>query len=95
MNKHSDNHIVPYRLYIQVLAGLIVMTILSVAITKINLDTLTVFAAILLASIKSALVLTFFMHLKFDNKLLQILVISVFLLVALVLFITFLDYNFR
>ncbi|MBS2212738.1 cytochrome C oxidase subunit IV family protein [Carboxylicivirga mesophila] len=95
MNKHSDNHIVPYRLYIQVLAGLIVMTILSVAITKINLDTLTVFAAILLASIKSALVLTFFMHLKFDNKLLQILVISVFVLVALVLFITFLDYNFR
>ncbi len=95
MNKQSENHIVPYKIYLYVLAGLIMMTLISVGVTKINLGSFSIFAAILLASIKSGLVLTFFMHLKFDNKLLQILVTSVFVLVALVLFITFLDYNFR
>lgn len=95
MDKHSENHIVPYKLYLFVLAGLITMTLISVGVTKIDLGTFSVLTAIILASIKSALVLIFFMHLKFDNRLLQILVTSVFVLVALVLFITFLDYNFR
>ncbi len=95
MNKVPENHIVPYKLYLYVLAGLIAMTLISVGASKINLGNLSVFAAILLASIKSLLVLVFFMHLKFDNKLLQILATSVFILVALVLFITFLDYNYR
>ncbi|MBK3516451.1 cytochrome C oxidase subunit IV family protein [Carboxylicivirga marina] len=95
MNKHTENHVVPYSLYIYVLAGLLLLTMLSVGVTHIELANLTVFTAILLASIKSCLVLVFFMHLKFDNRILQILVTAVFILVALVLFITFLDYNYR
>ncbi|WP_430810374.1 MULTISPECIES: cytochrome C oxidase subunit IV family protein [unclassified Carboxylicivirga] len=95
MDKQDNNHIIPYKLYLTVLAGLITMTIVSVGVTKIDLGNLSVFVAILLASSKSALVLVFFMHLKFDNTLLKILVTSVFILVALVLFITFLDYNYR
>jgi len=93
---NQDNtHIVPYKTYLFILAALILLTVVSVGVTYIELASLTIFTAILLASIKSILVLTFFMHLKFDNRLLQILVIAVFTLIALVLFITFLDYNFR
>ncbi|MCG8578399.1 MAG: cytochrome C oxidase subunit IV family protein [Bacteroidales bacterium] len=95
MNNHKIEHIVPYRLYLIVLSGLILLTLISVGVTYIELANLTVFTAIFLACIKSVLVLVFFMHLKFDNKLLQILVTAVFVLIALVLFITFLDYNFR
>ncbi|WP_439184889.1 cytochrome C oxidase subunit IV family protein [Carboxylicivirga taeanensis] len=95
MDKPSDKHIIPYKLYLYVLAGLIIMTIVSVGATKIDLGNLSVFVAILLASVKSTLVLIFFMHLKFDNTLLKLLATSVFVLVALVLFITFLDYNYR
>jgi cytochrome c oxidase subunit 4 len=95
MNNHKNTHIVPYKLYLLVLSGLIVLTLISVGVTYIELANLTVFTAIFLASVKSILVLVFFMHLKFDNKILQILVTAVFILIALVLFITFLDYNFR
>ncbi|MCT4590332.1 MAG: cytochrome C oxidase subunit IV family protein [Carboxylicivirga sp.] len=95
MNKSNENHIVPYKLYLYILAGLIALTLISVGITYIELARLTVFTALLLASVKSILVLVFFMHLKFDNKLIQILVTAVFVLIALVLFVTFLDYNYR
>lgn len=94
MNK-SETHIVPYKLYLSILSGLILLTLISVGVTYIELANLTVFTAILLASVKSTLVLIYFMHLKFDNKLIQILVAAVFVIVALVLFITFLDYNYR
>ncbi|WP_081785508.1 cytochrome C oxidase subunit IV family protein [Saccharicrinis fermentans] len=56
---------------------------------------LTIFVTLLLASIKSTLVLIYFMHLKFDNRIIQIIVPTIFILVTLVLIVTFLDYNFR
>jgi len=95
MSHQSDNHTVPYKSYLWILAILIVLTIISVGVTYIELGNLTVFTAILLASVKSTLVLIYFMHLKFDNKLLQYLVAAIFILLGLVLFITFLDYNYR
>ncbi len=95
MEKHTKSYIVPYKTYVYVLLTLITFTLISVGITYIHLGSLTVFIAILLASVKSTLVLIYFMHLKFDNKILQILVPSIFILVALVILITFLDYNFR
>ncbi|WP_066632514.1 cytochrome C oxidase subunit IV family protein [Labilibacter marinus] len=95
MENHSESHIVPYKTYLYILAALIALTVISVAASNIEFGGFTVFVALLLASIKSSLVLIYFMHLKFDNKILQILVPLIFLLVGLVLFITFLDYNFR
>ena len=95
MEEHSKSHIVPYKTYLYVLMGLIAITLISVAVTHVELGKLSIFAAILLASVKSSLVLIYFMHLKFDNKVLQIFVTAIFILVALVIFITFLDYNYR
>ena len=95
MDNHNDTHIVPFKTYGIILAVLIMLTLISVAVTQIDLASLTVFTAIMLATIKSSLVLVYFMHLKFDNKLLQVLVTAVFVLVALVMFVTFLDYNYR
>ncbi len=95
MNKDTHSHIVPYKTYLYVLGALIALTLVSVGAIHIQFGSLTIFVALLLASIKSALVLTYFMHLKFDNKILQILVPAIFILVGLVIFITFLDYNFR
>jgi len=95
MTKHNETHIVSYKTYLITLAGLITLTLISVGVTYIQLANLTIFTALLLASIKSTLVLIYFMHLKFDNRILQILVAAVFILIALVILITFLDYNFR
>ncbi|MCU4173763.1 cytochrome C oxidase subunit IV family protein [Carboxylicivirga sp. N1Y90] len=95
MENNNESHIVPYKTYGIILSVLIVLTLISVAVTRIELASLTVFVAILLAAVKSSFVLIYFMHLKFDNKLLKALVAAVFILIALVMVVTFLDYNYR
>ncbi|MFA9371139.1 MAG: cytochrome C oxidase subunit IV family protein [Labilibaculum antarcticum] len=91
----EHTHIVKYKTYVFVLIALLFMTFTSVAITSINLGPYTVSAALLLAGIKSILVLLIFMHLKFDKKFYSLMVGGVLLLFACVIFITFLDYLYR
>ncbi len=95
MEKDQHTHIVKYRTYVYVLIALLFMTFVSVAVTEIDLGPYTVTMALLLASIKSLLVLLIFMHLKFDKKFYGIMVASVFLLLACVIVITFMDYLYR
>ena len=95
MSNDKNHHIVSFRTYFFILMGLLVLTFLTVAVTSIELGPLTVFTALLLASTKSFLVLTYFMHLKFDEKLFRIMVGLVILVFIIVMVITFLDYSFR
>lgn len=93
--ENEKNHIIPYRTFLLVLAGLIVLTLTSVAVTKIYLGTFTVFIALFIAALKSTFVLRVFMHLKFENKMFTLMVIAVTLLISVVIFITLLDYLYR
>ena len=93
--EHEEDHIIPYRTFLFVLAGLIFLTLISVAVTKIHLGTLTVFIALFIAAVKSTFVLRVFMHLKFENKMFTIMVLSVIALIGVVIFITLLDYLYR
>jgi cytochrome c oxidase subunit 4 len=89
---NEENHIIPYRTFLYVLALLITLTLTSVAITQIYLGTFTVVLALLIATIKSSFVLRIFMHLKFENKMFSIIVSAVVLLISVVIILTFLDY---
>lgn len=93
--ENEKNHIIPYRTFLFVLAGLICLTLTSVAVTQISLGAFTVTITLIIAAVKSTFVLRIFMHLKFDNKMFSIVVIAVVLLIALVIFITLLDYLYR
>jgi cytochrome c oxidase subunit IV len=93
--ENEKNHIIPYRTFLFVLAGLIALTLISVAVTQIYLGTLTVIAALLIAAVKSSFVLRIFMHLKFENRMFTVMVLAVILLIGVVIFITFLDYLYR
>ena len=95
MSNENKHHIVSFRTYFFILLGLLVLTTLTIAVTSVELGPLTVFVALLLASVKSILVLTYFMHLKFDEKLFGIMVGGVVLIFVIVIVITFLDYSFR
>jgi cytochrome c oxidase subunit 4 len=96
MSSNNDKpHIVPYRTFIFVLLALLVFTFTSIGVTSYNLGPYSVLAALLLATAKTILVLTFFMHLKWDVKMFSILVAAVMALIGVVIFITFLDYLFR
>ena len=93
--ENEKHHIVPYRIYAIILLLLLLLTFLSIAVTNIELGAFTVAGALLLASIKSSLVLVYFMHLKFDKAYIQIMVGLVILLFIAVVLVTFFDYYFR
>jgi cytochrome c oxidase subunit IV len=50
---------------------------------------------IFIACIQAYIALSWFMHLRYDNVFLRVLVFGVFMLFAVVVVITFLDYKFR
>lgn len=91
----EKHHIVPYKVYIIILLALLVLTFLSIGITSIELGEWTVAGALIFASIKSYLVLTYFMHLKYDKMYIRVMVAFVFAIFIVVLVITFLDYLYR
>ena len=74
---------------------LLALTFASIAITEIELGAYTVAGALLFACVKSYLVLTYFMHLKYDKKYIVAMVAFVFAIFVVVLIITFLDYYYR
>lgn len=91
----EKHHIVPYKVYFFILLALITLTFGSIGIVHINLGGYSVLGALIFSTIKSILVLTWFMHLKFDQPFLRIMVGFVALLFTVLIFITFLDYYFR
>lgn len=93
--KNHEDHISTYSLNWKVLIVLLILTTLSILAIKIHVGAFTVALALLLASIKVTIVLAYFMHLKFENLLLRLMVGGVFLLFAIVIAITFIDYYFR
>jgi cytochrome c oxidase subunit IV len=95
MSNPEKSHIVPYRTYVLILLALLVFTSLSILVTSFDLGPLAVSAALLFATFKTTLVLLYFMHLKFDDRIYGIMVSVVLFLFLVVIVITFLDYSFR
>jgi len=85
-----------YQTYILVWVGLVILTGITVSIAGMNLGRLNVLLVLLIAAIKSGLVLSYFMHLKYETGLLFRLMIPI-VLAALTIFIglTFTDIAFR
>ena len=91
----EKHHIVSYKTYVLILLALLALTFASIGIVNIELGELTVAGALLFATIKSCLVLTYFMHLKYDKPYIKIMVGFVFAIFVVVIIITFLDYLYR
>ncbi|MFH0757160.1 MAG: cytochrome C oxidase subunit IV family protein [Bacteroidota bacterium] len=91
----TEHHIVSYRTYGLVLLLLLVLTSVSVAVTQIQLTRWSMAVALLLAATKSTFVLAIFMHLRYDQRMFRVMALLIFLLLAVVMFVTFLDYAFR
>jgi cytochrome c oxidase subunit IV len=63
----SDHHIVPFSTYRNIAAALLVLTVVTVGISRIDFGFMNTVIAMIIATIKASLVLAFFMHLKYDN----------------------------
>ena len=85
-----------YRTYVWVWVGLLILTGLTVSMAGMNLGGWSIAMVLAIAAIKSSLVLSYFMHLRYETGLLFKLMIPI-VLAALTLFIglTFTDIAFR
>ena len=94
-NSNHEGHIIPYGMYILVWLGLLALTSITVTVAGIDLGSYTIVVALLIAAVKSALVINIFMHIKFDEPIFKVfLLLSGFTLVV-ILALTFFDYSFR
>lgn len=92
---NNTTHIIEYKFLSKILLILLSLTILTILVATLELGKLTLTVALLIACVKSYIVMFNFMHLKYESLLLRILVGSVYLLFALIVAITFVDYAFR
>ena len=88
-------HILEYSFIAKILVILLCLTFLTVFVTKFDLQTWNVTLALVIASVKVYLVLTYFMHLKYESLIFRVLTAMVFLLLFIVIVITYVDYLFR
>ncbi len=64
---HGLGHISPWQTLVKVWAALMALTILTVMATWVNLGSLNIWIAMAIAVIKGALVVMYFMHMKYDR----------------------------
>jgi len=57
------------RIYVVVWGALVVLTAVTVAVSYVHLGMMNVVVALLVASVKASLVALFFMHLRYENRL--------------------------
>lgn len=99
-DEHNDGHIAEahhpsYGVNILVWIGLLSLTAVTVAVAGINLGSLALTVALIIATVKSLFVVNFFMHVKFDNKVIKIFIGICMIVLVTVLILTFFDLTFR
>jgi len=69
MSEKQHHHVLPLSVYLIVGATLLVLTGITVVVAEFQLGEWNLIVAMAIAALKATLVLLFFMHLKYDNKL--------------------------
>lgn len=86
---------VGYKTLIYVWTGLIVLTAATITVSGMHLGRLSTLAALLIASIKACLVLFFFMHLKYERRLLKLMLLMPIVTLTVIIGLTFFDIWYR
>jgi cytochrome c oxidase subunit IV len=93
--EHADHHIVTPVTYGIVFATLLVFTGITVAAAFKNLGILNPIVALAIACTKAVVVILFFMHVKYQSKLVKLTVISGFFTFLVLITMTLTDYISR
>lgn len=96
MTGHDDaHHIVPYRTHLLVWGALLVLTAVTVGMAQFNFGFLNIVVAMAVASTKAALVVMWFMHLRYEGRLIRLMVFIAFFMLAIAIGFTFFDVAYR
>ena len=91
----QHSHIVSYRTFILVWLALLVLTGITVAVAQINLGALNVWVALGVATVKAALVVAVFMHMRYETPLFKLALLAALAILAIFIGMTFLDVLYR
>ena len=84
-------HVVELRVLLAVFAALMVLTVITVAVSYFDFGALNLLVAMVVATIKASLVALFFMHLRYDSAFNGFIFVVGFAFLGLFLVITMLD----
>ena len=87
----SENHTVSFKTYLAVLTALLFLTLITVIVAGWDFGAWNTFIAMFIASVKGALVLLYFMHLKYEDKLYWVVFGSGVFFVIVLFFLTKVD----
>lgn len=88
-------HISPVLFMIGIFAALIFLTVVTVAISYVDLGSANTLVAVLVATIKASLVAAFFMHLRYDHPFNAIIFVLSFVFLGLLMVFSVEDINSR
>lgn len=91
----QSQHTITHSKLILVWLALLILTVLTVAVTRLDLGGYKVLAALAIACCKSGLVIAFFMHMKYEGRLLRWLLFLALLTLAIFIGLTFFDILYR
>ncbi len=91
----AHDHVVPVRIYLAVFASLMILTALTVGAAFLDLGPFNTVVALVIATVKMTLVVLFFMHVRYSNRLTWAAIGAGFFFLALLLLMTLSDYVTR
>ena len=94
-DQHDEHHLIPYSTYIVIWLSLCALTLVTVSVSYLDMRHMTMFVALFVASAKSTLVLLWFMHVKFENRVLWWFIIAGLGTYVIFVLLTFADYAYR
>jgi cytochrome c oxidase subunit 4 len=92
---NEQHHVISYRKLTVVWLALLVLTALTVGITRIDLGGYKVLGALTIACLKSGLVIAVFMHMKYEGRLLRWLLFLALATLSIFIGLTFFDVLYR
>jgi cytochrome c oxidase subunit IV len=85
------HHIIPRPTYFKVFGALIVLTIITVAASRVDFGAMNTVVAFTIATIKAVLVASIFMHLKYDDRMNRLILFSALFFLVVFYFFCILD----
>lgn len=88
-------HIIPYRTFFIVWFALLILTAVTVAVAQFHFGAWNIWIALGIATLKSGLVVAFFMHMKYETPLFKLALFAALAILAIFIGFTFFDVLYR
>lgn len=84
-----------YKTYILIWTALLALTAVTIAVTQFHMGGAGILIALLIASVKAALILYFFMHLRYEGRFFKLAFLLPIIVFIFFIGFTFLDVFYR